>query len=166
MPFPFHPKPTGTFLTLLLVNALGAELDHVCSSSWNSCKLSTWLGTARRLGEMITSRQSPWNIPGFLQAQPNVGFRMLNRLPLQPSHLHSCTPRELLVNMHTSGSRTQQPSRGSLRAKSFQGTLFQKGKDLISLRAGVELQRAQRGFAQGCVGVWSLAVPEAVVGLP
>lgn len=90
--FPFHPESTGTFPTLLLVNALGAKLYHLRSGSWNSCKLSTWLGAARRLGEMITFRQSPWNIPGFLQAQPNAGLRMLNRLPLQgqPSpHFHT-----------------------------------------------------------------------------
>lgn len=90
--FPFHPKSTGTFPTLLLVNALGTKLYHLCSGSWNSCKLSTWLGTARRLAEMITFRQPPWNIPGFLQAQPNAGLRMLNRLPLQgqPSpHFHT-----------------------------------------------------------------------------
>lgn len=108
--FPFHPQSMGTFPTLLLVNALGAKLYHVCSSSWTTCKLSTWLGPPRRLGVMITFRQSPWNIPGFLQAQPNAGLRMLNRLPLQgqPSpHFHTlltCTP---VAPEHSSPARAR-----------------------------------------------------------
>lgn len=133
------PKPLAFFISnqmalstphsLLLVNASGSKLSNLQSCSWNRRKRS---GAGRPGGGQR------WLPPGSLSGTSQGSCRRSLMRDLRCwTDFHyegwrcwcTSTHRELLVKMHTSRSEIQRLGRGSLAAKSFQGTLFQRGKN-------------------------------------